>query len=39
MIVFLRSTDGNPDSRLQKYIDAVIEKKIDFLTLCWDRNL
>ena len=39
MIAFLRSTDGNPDSRLQKYIDSVIEKKIDFLVFCWDRNL
>lgn len=31
MIAFLRSTDGNPDSRLQKYIDSVNERKIDFL--------
>lgn len=39
MIAFLRSTDGNPDSRLQKYIDVVVEKKISFLVFCWDRNL
>lgn len=39
MIAFLRSTDGNPDSRLQKYIDAVKEHEIDFIAFCWDRNL
>lgn len=39
MIAFLRSTDGNPDSRLQKYIDTVTEQKISFLAFCWDRNL
>lgn len=39
MIAFLRSTDGNPDSRLQKYMDAVEGKRIPYLSLCWDRNL
>lgn len=39
MIAFLRSTDGNPDSRLQKYIDAIKEQRVDFIALCWDRNL
>ena len=37
MVVFLRSTDGNPDSRLQKYTDCLAEKKLPFKVLCWDR--
>lgn len=37
MIVFLRSTDGNPDSRLQKYTDVLVQKQIRFTVLAWDR--
>lgn len=39
MVVLLRSTDGNPDSRYEKYIDFLKEQEIDYLSLCWDRNL
>lgn len=38
-VCLLRSTDGNPDSRFQKYIWFLEQKKIPFLALCWDRNL
>lgn len=37
MIVFLRSTDAHPDSRLQKYTDYLTQKSFPFLVLCWDR--
>lgn len=37
MIIFLRSTDGNPDSRLQKYTDVLTKKQIPFYILAWDR--
>ncbi len=38
MIVLLRSTDGNPDSRLEKYVDFLEVQGLDYLTLCWDRK-
>lgn len=38
MLVLLRSTDGNPDSRLQKYVDALDNAGVAFFTICWDRN-
>lgn len=38
MIVLLRSTDGNPDSRFEKYVDFLESQDIDYLTLCWDRK-
>jgi len=37
MIALLRSTDGNPDSRLEKYVDYLEEVNIPYLTICWDR--
>lgn len=39
MIIYLRSTDGNPDSRLQKYLDILSTKNINYHVLCWDRYL
>lgn len=39
MIIFLRSADANPDPRLQKYIDFITEKKINFKVIAWDRDL
>lgn len=39
MIVLLRSTDGNPDSRFEKYINFLTNEAIPFMTICWDRNL
>ena len=39
MVIFLRSTDGNPDSRLQKYLDCLSINNISYLVLCWDRFL
>ena len=39
MPIFLRSTDGNPDSRLQKYIDSLSCNGILYHSLCWDRCL
>lgn len=39
MIALLRSTDGNPDSRYQKYIWYLETKQIPFYSICWDRNL
>lgn len=38
MIVLLRSTDGSPDSRFEKYVDFLDSQGIDYLTLCWDRK-
>lgn len=38
MIVLLRSTDGNPDSRLEKYINALEFARYSYLELCWDRK-
>jgi len=38
MIVLLRSTDGNPDSRFEKYVDFLESQGVDYLTLCWDRK-
>lgn len=37
-IVLLRSTDGDPDSRFQKYTWFLEKKKIPFWAFCWDRN-
>ena len=39
MPIFLRSTDGNPDSRLQKYIDSLSCNGILYHSLCWNRCL
>lgn len=38
MIVFLRSTDGNPDSRLQKYTSVLTKEQVPFHAFCWDRS-
>lgn len=38
MIALLRSTDGNPDSRFEKYVDYLGEQNIPYLTVCWDRK-
>ena len=38
MVVLLRSTDGNPDSRFEKYVNFLSSEGIAFLTCCWDRN-
>ncbi len=38
MVILLRSTDGNPDSRFEKYVDFLSEKGIQYLTICWDRK-
>ena len=38
MVVLLRSTDGNPDSRFEKYVDYLDEQKYPYLTICWDRK-
>jgi len=38
MIVLLRSTDGCPDSRLQKYVDVLSRNNIPYNTVCWDRD-
>lgn len=38
MIVLLRSTDGCPDSRLEKYVDTLESHNIEYCTVCWDRN-
>lgn len=37
MVALLRSTDGNPDSRFEKYVDFLEEKRVPNLTICWDR--
>lgn len=39
MVIYLRSTDGNPDSRLQKYLNYLSASNIVFHVLCWDRFL
>ncbi len=39
MVIYLRSTDGNPDSRLQKYLKYLSASNIVFHVLCWDRFL
>lgn len=38
MIVLLRSTDGNPDSRFEKYVDYLETQKMSYTTMCWDRK-
>lgn len=38
MIALLRSTDGNPDSRFEKYVDFLEAKQISHITMCWDRK-
>ncbi len=38
MIVLLRSTDGSPDSRFEKYVDFLESKGIPHVTMCWDRK-
>lgn len=37
MIVLLRSTDGNPDSRFEKYVYFLEKYNIPYKTFCWDR--
>ncbi|MBD5312402.1 MAG: glycosyltransferase family 4 protein [Bacteroides sp.] len=37
MIILLRSTDGNPDSRFEKYVTFLANCKVDYFTICWDR--
>lgn len=37
MIVLLRSTDGNPDSRFEKYVNFLNKEGIPYKTFCWDR--
>lgn len=37
MIALLRSTDGEPDSRFEKYVDFLNNNNLKYLTLCWDR--
>ena len=38
MIALLRSTDGNPDSRFEKYVDFLESKQLPHITMCWDRK-
>ena len=38
MIVLLRSTDGNPDSRFEKYVDFLESMQEQYITMCWDRK-
>lgn len=38
LIVLVRSNDINPDPRLQKYIDFLVEKDEPFLVLGWNRE-
>lgn len=38
MIALLRSTDGNPDSRFEKYVNYLQEKNLPYITVCWDRK-
>lgn len=38
MIVLLRSTDGNPDSRLEKYVKALELANYPYMEFCWDRK-
>lgn len=37
MIALLRSTDGNPDSRFEKYVNFLDSESIPNITICWDR--
>lgn len=37
MIALLRSTDGQPDSRFEKYTQYLMANKVPYITLCWDR--
>lgn len=37
MIALLRSTDGQPDSRFEKYIDFLRSEGIPAISMCWDR--
>lgn len=37
-MILLRSTDGNPDSRFEKYVDFLEEKQVPYITICWDRR-
>lgn len=37
MIALLRSTDGNPDSRFEKYVDFLESESVPYITMCWDR--
>lgn len=37
MIALLRSTDGNPDSRFEKYLQFLDRSGVRRLTMCWDR--
>lgn len=37
MIALLRSTDGNPDSRFEKYVNFLDSELISYMTICWDR--
>lgn len=38
MIILLRSTEGRPDSRFEKYIDFLNRKNYSYLSICWDRS-
>lgn len=38
MIALLRSTDGNPDSRFEKYVNYLQENNLPYITVCWDRK-
>lgn len=38
MIALLRSTDGNPDSRFEKYVNFLKSESIHYITICWDRS-
>lgn len=38
MIALLRSTDGNPDSRFEKYVNYLQENSFPYFTVCWDRK-
>lgn len=38
MVALLRSTDGEPDSRFEKYTEFLTGKNIPFFTICWDRK-
>ena len=37
MIALLRSTDGQPDSRFEKYTDFLAAEGMPAITICWDR--
>lgn len=37
MIALLRSTDGNPDSRFEKYVNFLESESVPYITMCWDR--